>query len=195
MKPLNLNMLSVMFLTISILAKAQVLVPQHDRNQNDSLLNTKVHTWIQNNRDLKFIENKGQMVNMQGMVDNDLLFEADAGGMNIYITTSGLSYVFTQNERHEKNSLPKGNRKHIDDSIETQYCRADMELLGATIKKENIIKEGESAERKDYYLGGICPNGVLNVHTYNKVIIKNIYPGIDWILYSENGDLKYDFIV
>ncbi len=88
-----------------------------------------------------------------------------------------------------------------------QYCRADMELVGADIRKENVIKEYESEDRIDYYLS-YCPNGIQNVHSYQKTTIKNIYPGIDWVLFQKNQDsgfnnedlknkcgLKYDFIV
>jgi hypothetical protein len=33
------------------------------------------------------------------------------------------------------------------------------------------------------------------VQAYGKIIYKNIYPSIDWVLYTNGKSLKYDFIV
>lgn len=161
----------------------------------DSSLQANVHEWMQKTSGLRFTENKGQMADMQGKPVNNLLFKACGGGVDIYVTTSGLSYVFTKLDRHKQAEKFPGGKFHKPDSITVQYCRADMELLGADIRKENIIKEGESEDRADYYLGGVCPDGILGVHSYSRITIKNIYPGIDWVLYSQAKGLKYDFVV
>jgi len=154
----------------------------------DPVLETNVNQWLKNSNGLRFQENKGQMADIQGNTVNELLFKVTTPGTDLYVTTSGLSYVFTKKEVNE-----------------LSYCRADMELVDATIKKENIIKTYESRDRTDYYLSQ-CPNGIRDVHSYGKITIQNIYPGIDWVLYSlkvgklgsqkrnEEG-LKYDFVV
>jgi len=173
------------------------LTNQIKAGTSDTVLKAEVSQWMSSNRSIRFLENKGQMADMQGKPINSLLFKASARGADMYITTSGLSYVFVKMEHHkkaEKSIVP--NKLHADnDSITEQYCRADMELVGADIRKENIIKEGESYDRTDYYLGGICPDGIMNVHSYEKLTIKNIYPGIDWVLHTGPKGLKYDFIV
>ncbi|MGP8214918.1 MAG: gliding motility-associated C-terminal domain-containing protein [Bacteroidia bacterium] len=167
------------------------------KGKNDSTLKSEVGQWMKNTNDIRFLENKGQMADMQGKALSNLLFKASAGGVDIYITTSGISYVFKHIEVHEKaKKLGLEVELHEDnDSITGQYCRADMDLVGADIRKENIIKEGESKDRTDYYIGGVCPNGVLNVRNYEKVTVKNIYPGIDWVLHTGTKGLKYDFVV
>ncbi len=175
---------------------------------NDPTLETKVKSWIQSRNDthtgigpargtLRFTENKGQMADLQDrtsdkcVADTHLLFKTNSNGVDLYITTSGLSYVFTKIERsvipqlNNSVTLP-GRSLQNPESTQIQYCRADMDLAGAVIKKENIIKEQESEDRTDYYLPH-CPDGVLNVHSYEKITIKNIYPGIDWVLYSLAG--------
>jgi len=163
----------------------------------DTAFKAEVSQWIKSIKGIRFIENKGQMADMQGKAVNSVLFKADGGGVDMYITTNGLSYVFTKMEKHKKTDVTALRYKaHGDnDSISEQYCRADMELAGADIRKENIIKEGESGDRADYYLGGICPNGIKDVHSYEKITIQNIYPGIDWVLYTGEKGLKYNFII
>jgi len=162
---------------------------------NDSALRAKVTQWMSNTGGLRFLENKGQMMDMQRKPVPNVLYEASGGGMDVYVTTSGLSYVFVKLEKHKKkNSSPIHFKEHNDSIIET-YCRADMQLVGATILKENIIQEGESTDRSDYYYGGVCPDGILGVRDYGKVTIKNIYPGIDWVLHTGKHGLKYDFIM
>lgn len=167
---------------------------------NDSALKPKVTQWLGNASEIRFLENKGQMMDMQRKAVKNILFRSGAGGVDVYVTTSGLSYVFAKIDRHKyAGTSARTNQTALrhkgNDSIAMQYCRADMQLTGADIRKENIVKEDESGNRTDYYYGDICPNGILNVHSYGKVTIKNIYPGIDWVLHGGKNGLKYDFIV
>jgi gliding motility-associated-like protein len=168
---------------------------------DDSLLQTKVNDWIGKTPALLFCENKGQMADMQGNVAKEVLFKTTAPGMDMYLTSSGLSYVFLKIERHKKGKVKSAfGHKHkngSNDSINGNYCRADMELVGAEISMEKVIKEMESEDYTNYYLGGICPDGVRNVHSYEQITIKNVYPGIDWVLYTtgKSAGLKYNFIV
>jgi len=170
---------------------------------NDPALKSNVQDWIQNSGGLRFIENKGQMADLQdgySLVENradkcvgdtNLLFKSSGAGMEVYVTSWGLSYVFTKSDKNaiptldNFNQLPGGDI-HKKERITTQYCRADMELVGADIRKENVIKESESEDHTDYYLAH-CPDGIMNVHSYEKITVKNIYPGIDWVLYSLAG--------
>ncbi len=160
-------------------------------------IDSKARQWMGGSRGLRFIENKGQMANMQGNRENKLLFKTGSGGTDVYITTSGLSYVFTKIEKHHRLNERNKFHKHgaNNDSITGSYCRADMELDGANINKDSIIKEYESGAVTDYYLGGICPDGIKNVHSYGKITVKNIYPGIDWVIYGGKSGMKYNFIV
>jgi len=171
---------------------------------NSKVEKSTVNAWLQKYSALRFTENRGQMMDLQGKPVDNLLFRGNGSGVDVYITTSGLSYVFNKVKRKEIVSPDSPSRQvHApnikDEEFTTDYCRADMELLGAEIKKENIVKESESEDRSDYYLAH-CPAGIKNVHSYEKITIKNIYPGIDWVLYASGqnkntGGLEYDFIV
>jgi|GEM_PF-554398 gliding motility-associated-like protein len=199
-RPLNKLLLLLLFHSLSLACYGKSSTTD---TAGKAELNSRVTGWMQKNCGLRFTENKGQMTDMQGNAATDLLFKTSSRGVDMYITKNGLSYVFKKFEEHEKASslkisnplkLARNYEPDNDSTIET-YCRADMNLAGADIREENIIKEGESFDRADYYIGGICPNGVMNVHSYEKITIKNIYPGIDWVIYSGIKGLKYNFIV
>jgi hypothetical protein len=39
------------------------------------------------------------------------------------------------------------------------------------------------------------PERYINVPTFSKIVYKDVYPNIDWVIYSEKQEMKYDFIV
>ncbi|MBP8032991.1 MAG: SBBP repeat-containing protein [Bacteroidia bacterium] len=142
------------------------------------------NSFLKNQRIL-FIENKGQVTDLSGKTVPFVLFSVQAPGVNLYITEKGLTYSLLKNSK--ENNKP--------DHFNTEWNRFDMTLKDAEIKKENIITEGKSNHFNQYYLGH-CKNGITNVNSYEKIIIKNIYPNIDWVLYnSDDKGFKYDFIV
>ncbi|MEI6695116.1 MAG: SBBP repeat-containing protein [Bacteroidota bacterium] len=164
--------------------------------------------WI-NKQALEFIENKGQFANSDGKVADNVLFKASYGNCDIYITDKGLSYIF---KKIEKDSFQKfANRKGKFDFFKTKiekrneennklfYYRLDLNLQGADIIKTNVIKEEESQQGHYNYFYPHCPQGIYDVKGYGKITIKNIYKGIDWVIYtnptSKQHPLKYDFIV
>ncbi|HXP51227.1 MAG TPA: hypothetical protein VN922_14815, partial [Bacteroidia bacterium] len=90
MKPQKgLLIITFFFVLFAFLAQAQ----DHAKasHENDTIINTEAYKWIKNSDGLKFTENKGQMADMQGKAVKDLLFKASASGVDMYITTSGLS--------------------------------------------------------------------------------------------------------
>jgi hypothetical protein len=117
--------------------------------------------------------------------------------MDLYITQSGLTYSFLNyEEEHENEKRNKENGPwEIEERERAEYHRADVDLKGASIKKENIVKEFPSAADYNFFYSH-CPAGVYGVKEYEKITIKNVYPGIDWVLYnSDQKGFKYDFIV
>ncbi len=145
---------------------------------------------------IQFIENKGQIIDKNGNYLNDVLFRAEIPGAIVYITTKGLSYFFYEYDHSYDPSINDDQYFNDTVSVTTRFQRIDMHLLNCEIKNVNIIQEGESLDYSNYYYGR--RPGVLNVHSYEKIIIKNIYPGIDWVLYSvaDNKNMfKQDFIV
>jgi gliding motility-associated-like protein len=160
-------------------------------------MKTKTSEWVNKKGEKGFIENVGQMKDMDGNPVPFVFFKAEAPGMNIYITKKGITYLFFKKEKKEKKN-EKGECLLADteeENIKIEWERMDVELKGCSIKKENIIKENASITHFNFFYPH-CSNGIYGVKEYKKIIIKEVYPGIDWVLYnsSEKG-FKYDFIV
>ncbi|MEO0179662.1 MAG: SBBP repeat-containing protein, partial [candidate division WOR-3 bacterium] len=143
-----------------------------------------------------FTPNKGQLATIDGKIAENVVFYSRNGNMGIFITENGMSYVIYDIEKKEVSkdnkepSLPIN--KEPENSI-LHYSRIDYELIGGKIKKENIIYQDELPGYENFYLAH-CPDGILFVKSYRKVIIKDIYPGIDWIFrYDDNGNFHHEF--
>lgn len=122
-----------------------------------------------------FIENKGQIVDQNGLHRNDIQYRLSTGGMNVFVGNGQLHYEWAR----------ETNGK-ID------VYRMDVSLEGANTAAIPIPAEKQHSYDR-YYLPQ-CPGGIL-AHTYGKITYQNVYPGIDWVLYTSNNQLKYDFVV
>ncbi len=190
--------LFVLFTISSFANPGNSLSPEESKKNTKS----KAENWFKN-RPVKFLENKGQMMDMNNVPAPYILFKAEAPGVDLYITEKGLTYVFLEMKEDEKEKEKKlkydGSQLVPDigkeENFEVSWERLDMNLPGANIKRENIIKEKSSEHFTNYYYG-FCPKGIKDVKEFEKITIKDIYPGIDWVFYnSSKTGFKYDFIV
>ena len=146
-------------------------------------------------RPMEFVENKGQMTDANNQPAPYILFKFSSRGMNVFVTEHGLTYVFTKTEEKlNENDNDEASEGEVEE-FETERAWINLSLKGATIKMENIEKLERGSAQFSYYFSH-CPNGITGVYGYQKLIIKNIYSGIDWVLYNGNSTgLKYDFII
>ena len=178
-------------------------------NKADKTKEAKALEWIKN-QPLEFVENKGQFMRTDGKAADEVFFKTSFGGCDIYITDKGLSYVFVKFEEAGSPKSEDGREEREDPKLKfrerkegenkkVSYYRLDMNLEGASISKNNIIKENESKQGHSNYFYAHCPEGIYDVKAYGKITIKNIYKGIDWVIYtnsdSKEHPLKYDFVV
>lgn len=145
-----------------------------------------------------FIENVGQVNGPDGKAATHVLYKMEQPGVTVYITTSGLTYVFQQALEQAHNGAAEAafSDDHQPDKQLFAYERFDFDLSGASIKPEQFTRSGETAVRYNFYIGttGCAKTGV---RAFTRLTVSNIYQGIDWLLYTnDNGtNLKYDFIV
>ena len=144
---------------------------------------------FQNTKTLYFQENLGQIAGEKDAPP--ILYKADSPGLTIYLTEKGLTYYFIRPTKNKSQDL----LFKPSDSLEWAYDRFDIDIKNATISKKNISSINPSSESYNFFYGH-CKKGVYGVKNYAKLLVKNVYPGIDWVLYgSEKQSLKYDFIV
>lgn len=141
-----------------------------------------------------FVENKGQYMDMNGNPVPFVLFKAQSPSMDLYITNQGITYLLINKKQEELSKLIKETKKQGREEDEVlDWSRIDLRLIGANINKHNIIKLNPLDIYYNYYGNN---NGFFNIKEYEKIIIKDVYPGIDWVLYNKtNEGFKYDFIV
>ena len=155
--------------------------PEAQAEATESLKNAK----------LLFVENTGKLADSEGKLHPEILFTAKAAGAQVYVTGNSIHYVFTKVERETKGL--KDKMPHELDSIKSVSTHHfTLELEGANPKPE-LIKQEPNPYYENYYLAH-CPNGVV-AHSYEKVTLKGVYPGVDWVIHSNGQGLKYDFVL
>lgn len=155
-----------------------------------------VNTWLKQ-QPVEFMENRGQMTDLNFKPAPYILFKAEAPGVDVYITQSGISYVFLEVEETEHRWFKwhKDDKLERDENERIRYEKLDMVLKGASIRKENIIREDSNTAEYNF-LRNPVNQSIKHVKKYKKITIQNVYPGIDWVLYNAaSAGFKYDFVV
>ncbi|MCB9047064.1 MAG: T9SS type A sorting domain-containing protein [Chitinophagales bacterium] len=168
----------------------------------------------------QFIANKGQVADQYGTLRRDIDAKIEAGGVTMFVGDGQLHYqwVAEQGQKSNPDSYREKTKKfdasrHLPslfsdtlfkEGIDIEIYRMDVTLVGANKSAEAIFEE-PTGDYENYYLPQF-PDGV-TARGYNKVTYKNIYPNIDWVIYTppaplKGGDgevdsrgIKYDFIV
>lgn len=141
----------------------------------------------------RFQENLGQMKDIKGKPIPFVLFKLETARVDFYITETGITYIFK--ERLDIESEEEMN-EHSEETIHMKWNRVDLILDGAVIDKEKIEKESYNDQGSLNFFYPHCPGGIYGVKEYDKIIFKDVYPNIDWILYNPSDyGCKYDFVL
>jgi gliding motility-associated-like protein len=131
----------------------------------------------------RFEENKGQYpknVSLKADVPGGVLFIEQNKFTWHFATSASEGHFHGKNENHE-----------------------DQELIGHAFQMELLNGNGNATLEKNekftdyanYYLRNNANNWAKNVASFSNVKYVEVYPGIDWKIYSTSKSLKYDFIV
>ena len=137
---------------------------------------------------VRFVQNKGQW-------HSDVLFKTSIPGGDLFILRNKLKYVFYQNNKHGHDGLSRQEEssnsvKYPDNLIHAVEVAFEGSDPGAVINGKNSI-HGEV----NYIKGANPAKWTIGINSYEALIINNLYKGVDFVLYSSNGRLKYDFEV
>lgn len=133
-------------------------------------------------KELLFVENKGQLTDSEGKPRPDILFKAKSGEALVFIAEDAIHYQFGHHiiDYHEE-------------QIYTSVERFSIKLMGANPPTQVLTSEPE-LYTENYY-NEHFPEGLHGVRSFKEIILKDIYPGIDWVIYSKGKFMEYDFIV
>jgi len=178
-----LILLFVIITTLKISFSSEVVVPQMKETVNG------------------FVENKGQILDQSYRTNWDVLYLLKGNGLNVQIRKGGFSYdTYIIEKRPKEFTAPKADyirSKHLRDSFDYayNYHRIDVELVNANINPKFEAKNA-SSDYSNYYNITKAPEGILSVYSFQNIIVKDVYKGIDveYLVDSNNG-FKYNFII
>lgn len=130
---------------------------------------------------LSFVENKGQVTGQDSKPRSDIQYKLSTPGMSLYVGNGQLHYQFKKTEASATGTP------------DVSGYQMDVTLLGANPAAQAVSSE-EQAYYENYFLPTTGKQAV-TVHSFNKVIYKDVYPGIDWVLYVKGNKVEYDFVV
>ena len=161
----------------------------------------------QKNGSIGFKENKGQIIDQNGKPNNAVKFLLNTNGLNVQLKQNGFSYDIYETKkipvkhRIEENnsisSIAKNDKKAPDYSLEYTFHRIDIDFVNSNPNVELISNE-ESKDYDNYYNVPNKPEGIVNVHQYQQITYKNIYPNIDVVFSIPKDSVKaveYNFVV
>lgn len=134
---------------------------------------------------IEFIENKGQW-------DGNFLFKSNTARGDFYIHNKGFRVVLADEYNHiQLHEYRHGARK---EEPLLKYHMYDMELIGCN---QNFTTSQNKflPHYYNYFLGNDPQKWKSKIHPSYNVDMHNVYNNIDVHLYSEDGNIKYDYIV
>lgn len=180
------------FLSFIIFSSAFSLNPQSFPGNVLPSVSSKKTTKTANKQQVVFQENAGQVTDQYKNPRTDILFSGTDGKLVFHLKNNGISYQQSKVNSWKEETDPVSNKKSkIAD--QTIIYRVDVSWLNCnnlpTIQKLNALKEYNNYYSEEY------PDGITGVKSYEQIIYKNIYNGIDLKWYQKNGQLKYDYLL
>lgn len=162
----------------------------------------------QNNKSIGFIENKGQIVDQNLKENKKVKYLLNTPGLNVQIREKGFSYDIYETKKvpltkkdkefyeinRDSNTESNNFPEH---SLEYNFHRIDIDFVNAN-QDSKIIAEEKSSDYDNYYNVIHAPEGITEVHKFQKVIYQNIYNNIDVVFFIPKDSTKvveYNFIV
>jgi hypothetical protein len=147
---------------------------------------------------LGFTENRGQISDQFSQPRSDVLFTSQIDGMSIFLKKDGISYQQYQIENSSQEHLTYLRTEKQYDFFKKEFSdntisyRLDVEWLN--VNHNNFIDKGNSLQGVEHFYITGCPEGVANVKSYESVLYRQLYEGIDLHYYIKEGKFKYDYM-
>jgi len=125
-----------------------------------------------------FVENGNQW-------PENVIARTDIDGGRIFLEKDKLTVHLMQSNEEAHSDFPHSfpNKHHV----------YHINFVGAL--SPTVVKELPSRTKYNFLLGNDKSQWSSNLSAFGVITLKNLYPNIDFKLYTKNGQLKYDFIV
>lgn len=147
---------------------------------------------LNDKKGINFIENRGQITDQYHQSRTDVVYAANDGALSYFLKSDGISYQQSRVDAWSYDSLP-GLGKTYKQAAQTTFYRIDVEWEGALGSSE--IKADKALSGHSNFYTPAYPNGITEVKSFEALVYKNLYTGIDLKVYSSKGTFKYDFLV
>lgn len=153
---------------------------------------------------LVFLENKGQITDENKKKRTDIQYVVNSEGVNVFVGNNKLQYQFTKVDNpevmsaHYKMKAASAGSKAV---LQERGYTMIVELVGANpnarptaMEPQEFVARYYSAaprHRNDLH----APVEAIEAHSFGKIVYKEVYPGVDWVIYSKNNRMEYEFVL
>ncbi|GAB1449042.1 hypothetical protein MASR2M44_20640 [Bacteroidota bacterium] len=140
-----------------------------------------------------FVENKGQIRDQQNNQVAHVNYLLSADGLNVQIRKKGFSYdLFKYRDIQTEDFSPKSvTTRYPSKPFEVDFHRIDIDFEGAN-PNASLKAGGKSSTYFNYYTS---TQECDSVFTYQRLLVKDLYSGIDLEYLSTKEGFKYNFIL
>ncbi|MBL7719761.1 MAG: SBBP repeat-containing protein [Flavipsychrobacter sp.] len=142
---------------------------------------------------LHFLENNGQVTDQYHHPRADIDFMLRGEGLTLFINSGNMYYQFSEQAGNDISLTNIDDRMQALQAKPVEMYRMEVELVGAN-KEASHYTEKPSCSFERYYLPHCGENGIVALG-YERIVYREVYPGIDWVLYIKDGKVEYDFII
>jgi len=149
-----------------------------------------------------FIQNSGQYSLHSQITNEKILFGARQDGLHYYFTKTGIVIKHIAQKRRTKREIESelrklGLKEEKEDEAEFAYKMEEEYHYIQFVNSGAVTKIIGISPGSQDYLFGTADKGTIKATGFEKIIYKNIYPGIDLEFYfpKDKQGFKYSFIV
>jgi gliding motility-associated-like protein len=136
-----------------------------------------------------FKENKGQW-------NKSVLYKAEMHYANTYFERTGITYQLldTADLKHFRSEHPLQITYKLNEDRTIHGHAVKSTFIGANPNAQRIGSD-KLSEYFNYFIGRDRSKWASHVGAYRQLMYSDIYPGVDFHIYSEGANMKYDWIV
>ncbi|WP_368936918.1 SBBP repeat-containing protein [Bacillus sp. SH8-8] len=143
-----------------------------------------------------FVKNYGNLhftfVPNVGQIDSRVQYYSQSAGKGFYFTPEEAVFSFIENTSLDW--FKKGDVAQTGQDKVRQGIALALHFLDAN-PDVRIEGQSQSYGKINYFKGNDPAKWIRNLSTYKKVVYRDLWPGVDLVFYSRNGQLKYEFVV